>query len=224
MHVIVVGAGVVGTSLINLALMAGHNVVVIESDAGRAAACAGELDARVIHGGISDADVTGEAGLAQAEALIATTGDDAVNLMAAFLGRDAGIKRITCIANHSSHRPLFEQIGARVLVDPEVLVAQHLLDVTLHPEVKDLTTLQDREQVMEVTVGPEAEVTEKDLATLEADQTLGDHLFLISVRRGDERIFPTGQTRLLAGDNVMVLSRETIRPRDIALFTGAAAP
>ncbi len=224
MRLVVVGAGTVGTSLTDLALKAGHDVVVIEPDPDRAAACAGELDARIIHGGISDADIAEEAGLAEAGALVATTGDDAVNLMAAFLAREAGVKRITCIANHPAHRALFEQIGARVLVDPEVLVAQHLLDVTQHPEVEDLTTLQDREQVMEVTVGPEAEVAGKNLAALEADKVLGERLFLISVRRGGkgERFFPTPETELAPGDHVLVLSRHTITPRDIALFTGPA--
>jgi trk system potassium uptake protein TrkA len=220
MDLVIVGAGTVGDSVIGVALEAGHNITVIEADEQRAGAAAEGHDVRVLNGDIADEAMEAEAGLAQADAVIATTGDDSTNLMAMVLAREAGVAVLTSIVNYRSHGPLFEKLGARVLVDPEVLIAEHLFDLTMNPEVVDVTTLRHREQVIEVTLGERSPLVGKTLDQVAEAGLLGEQLFIISVERAGKPTFPRPDTTFAAGDELLVFSRRTISAEDAALFTG----
>lgn len=129
MHIIIVGAGPVGDSLTSLALEQGHDVAVIEEDEARAEAAAGKHDALILKASISEDDIMEEAGAGKADALIAATPDDSANLMAMVLGREYEIENLISVVNHKYHGRLFDRLGVRTMVDPEVLVARHLLNL-----------------------------------------------------------------------------------------------
>lgn len=129
MHIIIVGAGPVGESLTALALKQGHDVAVIEEDEVRAEAVAEKHDALILKASISEDDIMEEAGAGKAGALIAATPDDSANLMAMVLGREYEIETLISVVNHKYHGRLFDRLGVRTMVDPEVLVARHLLDL-----------------------------------------------------------------------------------------------
>ena len=127
MKIIIVGAGVVGSRLANICCEDGHAVVVIEPDHEAATAVAEACDALVLNANITDADIMEQAGADKADSLIATTGDDAKNLMAIVLARDANIDSMVAVVNDQGHRHMFERFGVRVLLEPEDLIAHHLL-------------------------------------------------------------------------------------------------
>ena len=129
MYVIIVGAGTVGARLVELGFGQGHEVAVIEPDKERADAVAKSCDALVLHASIVDAGILEKVDAARADALVATTSDDAQNLMAIVLAREAEIGSVVSVVNESSHRALFERMGAHVLVEPEEIIAKHLLHI-----------------------------------------------------------------------------------------------
>ncbi|HKJ88302.1 MAG TPA: TrkA family potassium uptake protein, partial [Gammaproteobacteria bacterium] len=198
---------------------AGHDVVMVEPDSGRAHHCAETYDARVVQADIGDDGVAEEADLADAQAVIATTGDDSANLMAMFLARESGTPMLATVANLPSHRGLFEKLGARVLVDPEVLVAQHLMDAAIHPETVDITTLPGHRQIIQVALAEGAPLEE--LTLREAEEQYLQKRMAVVARERDERVgFPDPETRLKAGDLLTVLSLSPATQKDLALFTG----
>lgn len=221
MTLVIVGAGPVGNSLIELALEAGHDVVMIEPDRERAEHAADRHDVRVLNMDIADEEVPTEAGLARAKALIATTTDDSTNLMAVLLGREHEIRTLTSAVNHNAHRRMFERLGVRVLTDPEILVARHLLDITMLPRAVDVTTLQDREQIIEITLASQSPLVGMSLAQIADRDALAGKLFIVSVQRGEDAFFPGPATTLEAGDQLIVFSRKAIRHNDLQVFTGS---
>lgn len=126
MYLIVVGAGVVGASLVDIALDAGHEVVLIEEDENQARSVLQQHDIKVFQADIATGGILDEADARRADALIATTSDDSANLMAMVLARDYGIKRLISMVNERQHQRLFERLGASILLDPEVIIAQRL--------------------------------------------------------------------------------------------------
>lgn len=220
MTLVIVGAGPVGNSLIELALEAGHDVVMVEPDKARAEHAADRHDVRVLNMDIADEAAPVEAGLDRAKALIATTTDDSTNLMAVLLGREYKVPTLTSAVNHNAHRRMFERLGVRVLTDPEILVARHLLDITLLPGAVDVTTLQDREQIIEITLGSDSPLAGASLAEIADQDRLGGKLFIVSVQRGEDAFFPGPNTTLEPGDQLIVFSREAIRHDDLQVFTG----
>lgn len=126
MYLIIVGAGPEGSSLIKLALKDGHKVAIIEKDEKRAQAVLQKYDVQVFHANIAQGGILDQANADQADALIATTDDDSANLMTMFLGKERGIKKLISMINDRQHQAMFERLGVQVLVDPEVIIAQHL--------------------------------------------------------------------------------------------------
>jgi trk system potassium uptake protein TrkA len=220
MHLVIVGAGALGNRLITLAQKERHDVVIIEPDEQRAEECADLHDVRVLNMDVAEEGVADEADLDNAQALVATTGDDSTNLMAMLLGCEYEVETLTSIVNHSSHRRMFERMGVNVLSDPEVLVAQHLLDLTLLPRAADVTTLQDKEQIIEIELAAES-----PLAGCPIDSKVGGELserglYVVSVERNGESFFPSGSTELQAGDQLIVFSRRSLRRSALGIFTG----
>lgn len=126
MYLIIVGAGVVSQQLVAIATEQGHRVVVIEKQKERARKMMQQFDVRVFHADISEANVLTEVEAKNADAIIATTRDDAVNLMAMILGKEYQVKHLITLAQSAEHQTIFEKLGIQVLSDPERLIAQKL--------------------------------------------------------------------------------------------------
>jgi len=119
MYLIIVGAGAVGNSLVQLALKDGHDVALIEPDGDLAECAAASYDCMVLHAPIAQGGIMEEAQAERAQALIATTDDDSDNLMAAFLGVEHGVQTLISVVNDERHQGLFQRLGVHVLLDPE---------------------------------------------------------------------------------------------------------
>ncbi|RZU97964.1 trk system potassium uptake protein TrkA [Spiribacter vilamensis] len=212
--IVVIGAGTVGNSLIEQALATtNNNLVVVESDPTLADACAERHDVRVLAMDVGDDAFVAESQLARAEALIATTDDDSTNLMAVLLAKEVGVETLTATVNRDSHIPIFRRLGVRVLSDPERLVAQHLLDITLLPETHDVTTLRGGQQIIELKLGEKSPLVGLEAAEIRRRELLGEDLQLLArVREGKTRRLADGE-KLAAGDGVILFAAERLRGR-----------
>jgi len=212
--IVIIGAGPVGINLIEQALSGTSNeLIVVESDPALADACAEQHDVRVLSMDVGDDAFVDESQLARAEALIATTDDDSTNLMAVLLAKEVGVKTLTATVSRRSHMAMFRRLGVRVLGDPERLVAQHLLDITLLRGISDVTTLRGGQQIIELQLTDDSPLCGldargvRDGAWLEAGMEL-----LARVRDGETRALQEGDT-LAAGDSVILFAAERLRGR-----------
>ena len=126
MYLIIVGAGDVSKQLVAVAKEKGHKVAVIEKEADRARKIMQEFDVSIFHADIARAKVLEEADVSRADAIIATTRDDSVNLMAMILGKQYGVKNLITLLQEKEHQAMFEKLGIQVLSNPEKLIAQKL--------------------------------------------------------------------------------------------------
>lgn len=222
MYLIIVGAGEVGTSLVELALKAGHDVVVIEADKERAERVAGSLDALVLNAAITENGIMEEAGADRADALIATTSDDSTNLMAMFLGQEYRIRRLTSVVNQAHHRRLFERLQVHVLVDPEVIVARNLLDMVMHPRVKDVAVLGDQEQLLEVTISQSSALVGKRYMERSELKALPPDTYIVFVERDNQVLEAAADACLQPGDVLILLARRPLSEQELEVLTGSA--
>ena len=126
MYLIIIGAGAVSKQLISVAQEQGHKVAIIEKNADRARDIMREFNLQVFHADIAKGKILEEAGVDRADAIIATTKDDSVNLMAMVLAKEYGVKNLITLLQEDEHRAMFEKLGIQVLSDPERLIAQKL--------------------------------------------------------------------------------------------------
>jgi len=223
MYLIIVGAGAVGSSLVQLALKDGHDVALIERDEDRAKRAAACYDCMVLHADIAQGGIMEEAQAERAQALIATTDDDSDNLMAAFLGVEHGVQTLISVVNDERHQGLFQRLGVHVLLDPEQIIAEHLYGVLCQPAAEDVIKLAGGAQVVELKVAPDSPLAGKSLSQSGQARLLPKEALIVSLKRGDKTLIPSGKTVLEAQDLLTVFAQRTLGAKELEVFSGARA-
>ena len=129
MYLIIVGASAVSVQLISIIKDQGHKVAVIEKQEQRARKIMQQFDVQVFHADISQKNILQEANVEQADGIIATTKNDAINLMAMVLGKEYEVKNLVTLLQEAEHQTMFEKLGVQVLSNPEKLVARKLFSL-----------------------------------------------------------------------------------------------
>jgi len=220
MYMIVVGAGGIGSALVEIALRDRHNVAVIERDPRKAEAISRKFDALVLNADAASVDVLREAGAERADALIATTSDDATNLMVIVLGGDLGIPSLVSVVNNREHTELFRRLGANVMENPEVIVAEYLYNAVHRPKIKDLVTLSGGAQVFRAAVTEKSPLVGRTLREAGQRGLVPNGVLIAAIERGGETIIPSGTTAIEAGDLITVFSKEHATNALIEQLTG----
>lgn len=221
MYLIVVGGGPTGASLVELAVDEGHDVTLIEAEAGTAEALAERFDVRVLHASIAEGEILEEAEAHRADALVATTEDDSSNLMAMVLGLEAEVDTLVSIVNDAHHRRLFERLGVHVLLDPEVIVAHHLYGIVCRPEMEESVTLPGGGYAFELVLAEGAALAGRTLGDAREAALIADDVVVAWVRRDEKTLAPAPEVRLESGDRLTVFSPEPLSDRQLEAFRGS---
>lgn len=220
MYMIIVGAGIVGRSLAELAIRNGHDIAIIDREQEDIEATTQGLDALVLQADIAKDGILEEAGAEKAKVLVACTADDSANLMAMFLAQEYRIAVRVSIVNVASHKPMFERLGVHVLMDPEEIVARHLYGLILWPQVKDVVTLPEGAQVFQIVLGEASVLVGESAGQAAEDKLLDQGLQIVHLKRGDKRVVPRRDTRLEPGDELTVFAETVPDDRTLSVFTG----
>lgn len=205
MYIVVVGAGRTGRRIVELATANQHEVVVLEEHEERAGRLSTEYDCLVLHGDAASRDLLTEAGIAEADALIATTDDDATNLMVMMMGRDLNVPQLVSAVSDPDHIPLFEDLGVNRVESPHRLSGEQFYRAVAQPHVRDFMSLGNGAEIAEVVLEAGAPLAENTLSDMD-EQLLPDDVILVAIERGGELLVPKGATTLQGGDVVTVFS------------------
>jgi trk system potassium uptake protein TrkA len=208
MYIIIVGAGDIGTPLIDIATQAGNEVVVVERNEQRASVAADQYDCMVLNADATTKATLEDARADRADALISTTDQDATNVMICLLAKDFEVRAILSVVHNPEHMNLFRQIGVNTMENPQELIAEHLYRAVDRPAIVDYMRIGEEAEVFEITVSEGAPVAGKTLdeAAQDGDVT-GDTLVVAIDRDGEAQpITPRGDTRIEVGDLITVYS------------------
>ena len=208
MYLVVVGAGDIGTPLIEIATRDGNEVVVIERDDERAEQAATDYDCLVINDDATVKDTLVDAGTDRADALISTTDQDATNIMVCLLAKELDVPEVVSVVHNPDHMGIFQQIGVNTMENPQRLIAEYLYRAVKRPTIVDYMGVGERAEVFEIDVGPDAVVAGQTLQEAAEAGLIGEDILLVAIERNGETepITPYGGTTLHAGDRVTVYS------------------
>jgi trk system potassium uptake protein TrkA len=221
MYLILVGAGALGNCLIQIALQKGHDVALIERDEQLAQQVLQEHDVLVFHADIVQSDILQEARADKANALIATTDDDAINLMTMFLGVEHEIKTLISVVNQPRHEGMFERLGVHVLVDPEALIAHHLYKFLLTSRPEDTAMLSSGETLFEVTLTEDSPLIDQTLTEALQNDLISSNMLVVLLKRDGKTILsPSEDTTFHASDQLVIFSQMPLSASEFQSFTG----
>jgi trk system potassium uptake protein TrkA len=220
MYMIIVGAGSIGTSLIDIAVSEKNNVVVIDSNSDRARDVRDQHDITVLSGNATSTETLREAGSERADALIVTTSDDAVNLMVVSIAVELGIPSIVSVVNDTEHAEFFRKLGASVMENPEDVVANHLYNAVKRPNVQDFAMLSQGAQIFRLKVTDDSPLAERSIAENVQRGTIPDSVRILAIARDEAQSIPEDDAVIAEGDVLTVFSLEHVSDELIAKLTG----
>ncbi len=204
MKVAIAGAGSVGTAIAADLHASGHDVLLIERDPDLVARMRDDLAVTWVAADACEVSSLDAAGLASVDVMVAATGDDEDNLVVSLLAKqEFAVPRVVARVNHPKNQWLFTQSwGVDVSVStPQLLTALVEEAVSVGSLVRLLRFEGGSAHLVEVTLAddsPAAGVTLVDLR-IPRDATV------VAGVRDDRLIVPRGDTRLAAGDEVLLL-------------------
>ncbi len=125
MHIVIVGAGLVGTTLAERLCGDGHDVSLVDAEPGRLRSVSENLDLRIVEGNGATANVLRQARIGDADVVVAATNSDETNMIVALLASSLfGVPRIVARLHAADHVATFELIsrdhaGDHICVNPE---------------------------------------------------------------------------------------------------------
>lgn len=212
MHIVIVGAGEVGSYVARILTDEGHDVAVVEIDHDLANRLDATLNALVVNGSGVHPTVLERAGIERADLLLAVTAVDEVNLIASMTARKYGSAGLRAAARiHQSPdvagEPALsaEDLGLDALVGPEQAVASATVNALRYAGSGEMRELAGSKLVLVgMDVSAESPLVYSTLAEVRRD--FEGQFLVLAVQAPDGLRIPTGLDRLRHGERAFVLS------------------
>ncbi|MEM9068040.1 MAG: Trk system potassium transporter TrkA [Myxococcota bacterium] len=207
MYIVVIGLGEVGRHLLSVLQHEGHDVVAVDRKASAVAYAAEHFDVATLEGYGASQEVLDQAGVGNADLVVAVSDNDEVNLIAALAAKQQGAKRVVARAQGNEWATWRQGIrhgllGVDVVINPRVLVGQELGRVARsHGAIDVIDLAEDRVELVKMEMT--SRMANKPLAKL----TLPQETLIAAYVRDDELVVPGGADVLLPGDTVYLIGR-----------------
>ncbi|MGE5596115.1 MAG: potassium channel family protein [Hyphomicrobiales bacterium] len=204
MYVLVAGGGKVGFYLAQELIQDNHEVLVIERDPARAAAISEELGESVLHGDGCEATTLDAAGVSRADLVAAVTGDDEDNLVVCEIARRRGVPRTIARINNPKNELLFKKRGIETTISAtQAVLAQIEQELPTH-EMIPLLQLHSGLEIVEIKLPETSPIAGRSVREVLLPP---ESLISLVVDPGGVPRIPSGDTRLNAGDALVIVTR-----------------
>lgn len=208
MNIIIAGDGKVGSTLVRLLAAEGHDLTLIDVDQKSLESTVEQYDIMAVGGNCAAMGVLQEAGVKDADLLIAVTGQDEVNLLACMTahGLNPSLHTIARIRNPEytdqihSMRDLF---ALSMTVNPEKQAALEMERLLRFPGfLRRDSFAKGRAEIVELRVEENSRL--KDVSLIEMYRIVKCRVLVCAVLRGGKAVTPGGNFVLRAGDRIFV--------------------
>ena len=216
MYLVIVGAGGIGKRLTEMALKDGnHNVIVIDKDQARCEEIARKYDAVAINADATQEETLEESEVKKADVLVATTNDDATNLMVIGLAKNKGVKHLVSVVNQEESKPMYMEKAVKMVKSPNVVMAEHLYKSIKHPNVEEYMNVGNYAEIFRLPITSNSRLSKKTIKKI----GLPKKSLIVAIERDHKFIIPTEDVELFSGDRVTVLAHKDQVDRVAALFS-----
>ncbi len=212
-NTILLGGGRCSYYLTQILLKAGVNVKIVERDEKRCEDLSIALPrAVVINGDATNMDLLDEAGIRNAESVVALTDVDEENILLSLHIKNTSDAKLVTKVNRITFRQVIQDLDLGSVIFPEYLTAEAITAFVrtkaeqLHSDIETLVRLfSDQLEAIELYVGEDSKVTGVPLYQMH----LKEQVLITCINRGGEIIIPRGHHELLPGDTVVVVTTQT---------------
>ncbi|MCI6824519.1 MAG: Trk system potassium transporter TrkA [Ruminococcus bromii] len=209
MNIVIVGCGKVGTSIAHELNTEGHDIVLVDINGDAVSRLSDSIDAMGVEGNGATYDTLTEAGVQNADLVVAVTAKDEVNLYACLMAKSAGVKHtIARVRNPEYTQDLFrvkDLLGLSMAINPEQTTAIEISQLFRFAGASEVDTLsRGMVELIKVTVPEKSIVANKRISQIDI---LKNKVRICSVERGSEVYIPNGDFVIQSGDKISIVSK-----------------
>lgn len=212
MKIVIVGNGKVGQTLSGVLATEGHDIVVIDNDQQTFAYSDTDYDVIYVQGNGLNYKVQEQAGVDEADLLIAVTSFDEVNMLCCLVAKKLGcadtIARIRDPAFVDQLHFFKDELGVTQNVNPELYTATEITRILHNPSALKIESFAGgRIEMVELKIEEDSPIANKLVKDFRIHGLVN---FVIStVERDGEFYIPKGDFRVLPGDKINVSVENT---------------
>ncbi|MHA7871900.1 MAG: Trk system potassium transporter TrkA, partial [Hyphococcus sp.] len=210
-RVIIIGGGNIGLYVAKgLEKLGSMKIRLIERDRKRAEIIAEELERTIVlQGDGLDRSILREAGVTDAETVVAVTDNDQVNILASVVAKREGGRRSMALVNDLDYGPVAEAVGVDRYVDPRATTISTILQHIRRGRIKGVFSLSyGAAELIDAVALETSPLVGKPLR----EAQLPEGVMIGAVLRNNDVQMPTGDTIVNAGDRIVLMAmRENVR-------------
>lgn len=197
MKVIVVGAGKVGTQLVESLLNEKHDVTVIDNSQEVINNLNDNFDVLAIKGNGVSSSLLRDVECSAADLLIAVTDSDEANIVSCISAKKMGTKcviaRVRSPEYVNESEFMRKTLGINYIINPELSTAHHIMRLLFNEHVSYTEDFaKGRVRITEIQVSPTSNLLHKQIK----DLNLPKAIIITAITRGGEVIIPNGFTTI----------------------------
>lgn len=217
MRIIIVGCGKVGATIAEQLVEEGHDLAVIDMNHEVISDITNRIDVLGVVGNGASYSIQREAGIEEADLLIAITGSDEQNLLCCLFAKKVG----NCNTIARVRNPLYaheigyirDELGLSMVINPEYAAATEISRLLRFPSADKIDTfVKGRVEILKFVV-QEGSVLEGN-SLMEIGKKLNSGVLFCAVERKDEVVIPKGDFVIQGNDVVSMVAS----PKDAKLF------
>ncbi|MDY3304914.1 MAG: Trk system potassium transporter TrkA [Clostridia bacterium] len=209
MKIIIVGCGKVGQELAERLNREGHDVTVIDIRGQVVQNLTNRFDIMGVEGNAMDVETLKEAGIQNADILIAVTGSDELNMFQCLMAKKLGnCRTIARVRNHDCNKALQyfkEELGLAMVINPEQTAANEIARAIRLPSAIQIDTFaKGRVEILKFRIS-EGSILD-NLMVQDIVAKLNCDILVCGVERGSDAFIPRGNFVLKEGDLVSIVA------------------
>lgn len=209
MKIIIVGCGKVGTTLAEQLNRENHDITLIDTNEEAIQNISDSADVMGVTGNGAVYQVQMEAGIQDADLLIATTNSDELNMLCCLIAKKAGnchtIARIRNPEYSSEIRYIREELNLSLAINPELAAAREIARLLRFPSaIKIEPFAKGRIELLKFLI-PEHSLL-NDMRVMDVVNRLKSNVLICVVERGNDVVIPDGNFVMKKGDKISFIA------------------
>lgn len=207
MNILIVGCGKAGSTLAETLCSEGHNVTVMDSDPEIVRSLVDNNDIQGVAGnGLIVRDLQ-EAGVEDANIIIAMTDSDETNIMCCLIARKLRARHSVARVRNPMYAEqmvfMREELGLSMMINPEYQTANDIARMLRYPNAIHVETFaKGRMELAELKITPGGIMDGLTLSSLPSRLKL--RFLVCAVKRGEDIVIPDGSYTLQGGDRIYI--------------------
>ncbi len=209
LKIIIVGCGKVGSTLVEILSKEGNEITIIDKNAKNLEALTNTFDIMGVEGNGASFKTQDEAGIKNADLMIAVTGSDELNLLCCTVAKQVGncatIARVRTPEYSRETQYLTDQLGLAMIINPEFEVAKEISRILCMPSALEVSSFaHGQAELIKFKINEESKLN--GIRICDLPTIINTKILVCAIERDDKVFIPSGNDRILSDDIISFVS------------------